>query len=286
MLLTRRSRHLRNHKGEISFPGGRIDPGETPAEAALREAHEEVGARPGRRRRCSPSSTTSAPSSAAATSCRSSAASRAVLPLAPASPEVERVIWLPLGRAGPTRHVSLRALGPQPDRPPAALLRARRRDGLGRDGVHAGRPPVSASSECLTPSECQTPGKSRSSTRMGSNTPMGQASDCNSSHACWRRASTRSLTSRSRSAARPAVEHRAGEQHSTRGVGPLDQRVGAPSTQDRRGDTRGSAGARRTISKRSSARTCCGQPLRQLDVAADHRLDRARRRRGAASSTA
>ena len=34
VLLTRRSWDLRSHKGEISFPGGRIDAGETPAEAA------------------------------------------------------------------------------------------------------------------------------------------------------------------------------------------------------------------------------------------------------------
>ena len=42
VVLTRRARHLRSHKGEVSFPGGRLDPGETPVEAALREAHEEV----------------------------------------------------------------------------------------------------------------------------------------------------------------------------------------------------------------------------------------------------
>jgi len=46
VVLTRRSRALRNHKGEISFPGGRLDPGETPVEAALREAHEEVALDP------------------------------------------------------------------------------------------------------------------------------------------------------------------------------------------------------------------------------------------------
>jgi 8-oxo-dGTP pyrophosphatase MutT (NUDIX family) len=46
VLLTRRSMHLRNHRGEISFPGGRLDPGETPVETALREAHEEVGLDP------------------------------------------------------------------------------------------------------------------------------------------------------------------------------------------------------------------------------------------------
>ena len=46
VLLTRRSMLLRNHQGEISFPGGRMDPGETPVETALREAHEEVGLDP------------------------------------------------------------------------------------------------------------------------------------------------------------------------------------------------------------------------------------------------
>lgn len=46
VLLTRRSMELRNHGGEISFPGGRLDPGETPAETALREASEEVGLDP------------------------------------------------------------------------------------------------------------------------------------------------------------------------------------------------------------------------------------------------
>jgi len=47
VLLTRRSWELRHHRGEVSFPGGRLDPGETPVDAALREAHEEVGLDPG-----------------------------------------------------------------------------------------------------------------------------------------------------------------------------------------------------------------------------------------------
>ena len=46
VLLTRRSQELRQHKGEISFPGGRMDPGETATETALREASEEVGLDP------------------------------------------------------------------------------------------------------------------------------------------------------------------------------------------------------------------------------------------------
>lgn len=46
VLLTRRSWELRHHRGEVSFPGGRMDPGEQPVDTALREAHEEVGLDP------------------------------------------------------------------------------------------------------------------------------------------------------------------------------------------------------------------------------------------------
>ena len=42
-VLTRRSWGLRSHTGEVSFPGGAQDPGETLVEAALREANEEIG---------------------------------------------------------------------------------------------------------------------------------------------------------------------------------------------------------------------------------------------------
>lgn len=42
VVLTRRADHMRNHRGEISFPGGRMEVDETPAEAAVREAFEEV----------------------------------------------------------------------------------------------------------------------------------------------------------------------------------------------------------------------------------------------------
>lgn len=41
--LTVRASHLRRHAGQISLPGGAIDPGETLQEAALREAREEIG---------------------------------------------------------------------------------------------------------------------------------------------------------------------------------------------------------------------------------------------------
>ncbi|HEY0642208.1 MAG TPA: CoA pyrophosphatase [Nocardioides sp.] len=43
LLLTERAHHMRSHPGQVSFPGGSLDEGETPREAALREAHEEIG---------------------------------------------------------------------------------------------------------------------------------------------------------------------------------------------------------------------------------------------------
>ena len=45
LLLTRRSGQLRSHAGQWALPGGRIDTGETPEQAALREMQEEVGLR-------------------------------------------------------------------------------------------------------------------------------------------------------------------------------------------------------------------------------------------------
>lgn len=46
ILLTLRSARLAAHPGQVAFPGGRMEPGETPEETALREAREEVGLDP------------------------------------------------------------------------------------------------------------------------------------------------------------------------------------------------------------------------------------------------
>ncbi|GGK94820.1 NUDIX hydrolase [Deinococcus radiotolerans] len=46
VLLTLRSPDLPTHQGQISFPGGSLERGETPVQAALREAQEEVGLDP------------------------------------------------------------------------------------------------------------------------------------------------------------------------------------------------------------------------------------------------
>ena len=47
VLLTQRTEHLKDHPGQISFPGGRVEPEDaSPAETALREAQEEIGLSP------------------------------------------------------------------------------------------------------------------------------------------------------------------------------------------------------------------------------------------------
>ena len=46
VILTVRREHMRTHAGQIAFPGGRVDPGEEPVAAALREAQEELGLEP------------------------------------------------------------------------------------------------------------------------------------------------------------------------------------------------------------------------------------------------
>lgn len=46
LLLTERAHHMRSQPGQVSFPGGSLDEGESPREAAVREAEEEIGLDP------------------------------------------------------------------------------------------------------------------------------------------------------------------------------------------------------------------------------------------------
>ena len=99
VLLTRRSSALRNHPGQISFPGGRIDPGETEVETALREANEEVGLDP------SDVVVVGELDHLATVVSRSHivpvvARAGAQIGLVPTSPEVARVLWVPLAEFG------------------------------------------------------------------------------------------------------------------------------------------------------------------------------------------
>ena len=95
VLLTRRSQTLTSHRGEISFPGGRVDAGETFEAAALREAHEEVALDPSVVQLCGrldPISTMVSRSyivPVVATLDRKPS-------LRPAVGEVDRIMWVPL----------------------------------------------------------------------------------------------------------------------------------------------------------------------------------------------
>jgi 8-oxo-dGTP pyrophosphatase MutT (NUDIX family) len=95
VLLTRRSMDMRTHRGEISFPGGRLDPGETASEAALREAHEEVGLDPAL---VTIEGELEHLNTIVSRSYIVPVIGRLAEPVdvQPASPEVDRVLWVPL----------------------------------------------------------------------------------------------------------------------------------------------------------------------------------------------
>lgn len=46
VILTHRPLEMRQHAGQVAFPGGKLDPGEDAVAAALRETHEELGINP------------------------------------------------------------------------------------------------------------------------------------------------------------------------------------------------------------------------------------------------
>ncbi|MFZ9629227.1 MAG: NUDIX hydrolase [Ilumatobacteraceae bacterium] len=99
VLLTRRSAHLSHHGGEMSFPGGRVDPGEGYAEAALREAHEEVGLPPSAVSvlgALEPINTWVSRSWIVPIVARADGQAADWASLAPATTEVDRVLWVPL----------------------------------------------------------------------------------------------------------------------------------------------------------------------------------------------
>ena len=131
VLLTRRSWEMRTHRGEVSFPGGRMDPGETALDTALRETHEEVGLDPelvtvrGELDHLNTAVTRSYIVPKVGTVPER-------LDLRAQTSEVERVLWVPLAEFT-RRRLSQRALGRAAARPHAALLRARGRDRLGGD---------------------------------------------------------------------------------------------------------------------------------------------------------
>ena len=95
VLLTRRSESLTSHRGEISFPGGRVDAGETFEGAALREAHEEVALDPAAVQivgRLDPISTLGSRSFIVPVV----GALERQAALRPAADEVDRIMWVPL----------------------------------------------------------------------------------------------------------------------------------------------------------------------------------------------
>ncbi len=94
VVLTVRAEHLPSHRGQVSFPGGAIEPGERAIDAALREAHEEIGVDPSLVRVAGELSALHIPASGYALHPVVGFAS-SVLTLVPAPDEVARILEVP-----------------------------------------------------------------------------------------------------------------------------------------------------------------------------------------------
>jgi 8-oxo-dGTP pyrophosphatase MutT (NUDIX family) len=95
LLLIHRPDHMRAHPGQVALPGGRCDPGETAAQAALREAHEELGIEPAQVRIIGPCDTLRTGTGYAVTPVLAMVPPD--LPLVPNPREVDRWFEAPLG---------------------------------------------------------------------------------------------------------------------------------------------------------------------------------------------
>ncbi len=95
VLLTLRSEGLNTHKGQLSFPGGRIEAGEGTPEAALRETREEVGLDPSAITLIGALSPLYIPPSQSLVHPMVGLAA-GLLPLVPEPGEVQEAFWLPL----------------------------------------------------------------------------------------------------------------------------------------------------------------------------------------------
>jgi 8-oxo-dGTP pyrophosphatase MutT (NUDIX family) len=101
VVLTRRAAHLRSHGGEVSFPGGRMRPGELPLQAALREANEEVGLEPAAVEvigELTPLTTRRSPALVYCFVCRFDGPCDGGQALRADNSEVDRIFWVPLAR--------------------------------------------------------------------------------------------------------------------------------------------------------------------------------------------
>ena len=113
VVLIKRPETMPSHQGEIAFPGGKFEPGVDAdlRATALREAHEEIGLDPGRRRGRRPARRHRAPSRRGSRSRRSSASCAAGPCSTPNPSEVVRVLEVPLSELLGRRRLPRGALG-------------------------------------------------------------------------------------------------------------------------------------------------------------------------------